>query len=246
MSKEVRTVDDMLDEFNERLLRVFNLNVYARALALQQEEIDALDDYIARVKKYKYLAIRKVDEPLANLFFHCQCLMQSLQASLRVWVVLKTKRPSEAWAHLIDAQEYLDISRKAKPDATLSRFEERLRSMEDSLFPSQNLYNSAGFSETIGKCSICQQPFAMCDHLEGHIYMGQLCQRVDREIIEVNHGALVRDPRDRRCVLVKNSNDDGRMIDRFTLEDVGPKKDDGDQAMHVEGVIMSFRQLDLA
>jgi hypothetical protein len=246
MSSEATTIPEILEEFNQTIGRVFNLNVFSRALALQQEEIDSLDRYIARVKQYKYWAIEKAEEPLANLFFHCQCLLQSLQASLHVWVVLKTERPSDAWSHLIDAQEYLAVASKAKPDANCAQFEQRLCSMEESLFPSQSLYNSAGFSETIGKCSICQQPFLKCDHLEGHIYMGQLCQRVDRQILEVNHGALVRNPRDRRCILVKHSNDDGQMIDRFTLEDVGPKKEDSDQAMHVEGVIMSFRQLDLA
>jgi len=245
MSNEALTVAEILQQYNQTIDRVFNLNVFSRAVALQQSEIDELEHYIARIKQYKYWAINQADERLANLFFHCQCLLQSLQASLRVWVILKTDQPSDAWGHLIDAQEYLDVSRKAKPDSNLAQFEERLRVMESALFPHQNIYNSPGFSETIGKCSICQQPFAMCNHIEGHVYMGQLCQRVDRKILNVYHGAFVRNPRDRRCILVKYSNDDGRMIDRFTLEDVGPKKDNGDDVMHVEGVMMSFRQLDL-
>jgi hypothetical protein len=245
MPNEALTVAEIFQLYNQTIDRVFNLNVLSRAVALQQSEIDELDRYIARIKQYKYWAIDKADERLANLFFHCQCLLQSLQASLHVWVVLKTDRPSEAWSHLIDAQEYLDVSRKAKPDSNIAQFEERLRAMERSLFPSQNLYNSAGFSETIGKCSICRQPFAMCDHLEGQIYTGQLCRRMDRKILNVEHAALVRSPRDRRCILVKKSNDDGRMIDRFTLEDVGPRADSGDDTMHVEGVLISFRQLDL-
>ncbi|MFV2058660.1 MAG: hypothetical protein ACC707_19530 [Thiohalomonadales bacterium] len=115
--------------------------------------------------------------------------------------------------------------------------------MEIALFPGWALYNSPGHTETIGKCSICGSAFTKCEHIENNIYMGQLCLRIDRKLIEADHSALVKNPKDRRCIMTKVSGDNGKMIDYFTWEETNDIKGD-EEGMYVEGVILSFHSLD--
>lgn len=243
MGSEARTVNQIIDEYNAMIDDAANLNTFSRCLSHQEAKVQAIEAYVSQVRRYKHWAIRQQDEQLANLFLHFHCMLRAIQSSLSVWLTLKTKHPIDAWRHLVDAQEYADVAKKAKRHHGVEVLEEQLNAMERSLFPHQNVFNSPGFTETIGKCSVCGEPFAVCDHVEGHIYMGIFCRRVDRQILDINHSAVVANPRDRRCVFAKYS-ESGRMVDRFTLEDLGPSKDDGN-GMLVEGVIISFKQLEL-
>lgn len=69
--------------------------------------------------------------------------------------------------------------------------------------------------------------------------MGRLCQRIDRKIVRFDHFALVKNPRDRRCIFTKISEDDGQEIDYFTWEKTGIKKDNSD-GMHAEVIALKI------
>lgn len=64
-------------------------------------------------------------------------------------------------------------------------------------------FNSPGIVESIGNCNICEAEYGKCNHIEGLLYCGIVCQRINRKIIEVNHSALVKNPKDKRCILLK-------------------------------------------
>ncbi len=214
----------------------------------QSSQVAVLDAYIVRIKGFKYGAISQGVEPVANRLFHFQCFAQALRAYFQVWLSFKAERYSEAWGNLIDAYEYSAIAAKASDEQSNEILDQRLGEIERTLFPSFSVYLSSGFTQTIGKCSICGEPFGVCDHLENTVYMGRLCRRVDVQIIEMDHVSLVDDPRDRRCIIPEVENENGQMVNRFTqkvADDIPPSAESEEKGRSVRGVLMNFKTLDL-
>ncbi|MCU8019728.1 hypothetical protein L5M36_23035 [Shewanella sp. SM72] len=217
---------------------------YTRSTVIQRQKITMCDDYLGVIKQYKHQAIERNNEHNANQFFHMQCVINSLRSFLHMWVQLKENDFENSWTYLVDAQEYISIALRINDYEGIRNLENRLNSAEESIFPGWKIYNSPGFVETVGKCSICHESFSVCDHLENEIYMGRLCQRVDREIVRTDHFAFVENPRDRRCIITKTSDDEGNEIDYFTWEETG-KKFDNNEGHHVVGRMFCFPRLDV-
>lgn len=235
--------DEIESIFIEAIDNAQAVNFYTRSIRLQKEQINLLDSKINQFKGFKNYAIKNKDEPMANALLGMQCMLSSLRSSLKCWISVKENNFMEAWGYLIDAHEYCDIAIKVKTFQGLENLKVHLTGIERSIFPHWALYNSIGVLETIGKCSICGITFNDCEHLEGEIYIGRLCQRVERNIIEVNHCALVPIPHDKRCILTHISRD-GKSIDNFTHEPTGVLTDDKD-GLTTQGVIMTTKLLDL-
>ncbi|MDP0562007.1 MAG: hypothetical protein QS721_06635 [Candidatus Endonucleobacter sp. (ex Gigantidas childressi)] len=218
---------------------------YTISINLQKQKIDECSKYIENFKGYKYQAQKRKNEEESNELFHMQCMLNTMKSSLLLWVKLKEELYHEAWCHLIDAQEYIVVARKIREYDGLEVFYKKLVAYED-LFPSKKIYNSLAFTETVGICSVCHKPFYECEHIENNIYMGILCQRVDRQILEAKHLALVENPRDRRCIINKMSNKDGVIIDQFTLEETDEKIEPSDNNLHAKSTIFHFPGLDFS
>ena len=221
-------------------------NCFTRSIDLQKKKFEECNHFIAQIKLYKSQAVSANDEYIANQFFHMQCILNALSSVFSMWCLIKTDKYQKAWNSLIDAQEYVVIALKIEQYEGLLNFQSNLLSIEEAMFPSWKLYNSPGMTETIGICSICKENFALCDHIENQIYMGSLCQRIDREIIDYNHTAFVEKPRDRRCIITEISDDNGNMLDYFTWEKTGEKREiSGDALAHVTTVMLHFNGLDV-
>jgi hypothetical protein len=161
-----------------------------------------------------------------------------------MWITLKNSEFKESWNHLIDAQDYISIAIKIDDYEGVRNLQKKLESAEQSLFPNWALYASPSFVEKIGKCSVCGESFISCEHIENEVYMGKLCLRVDREIIRVAHAALVKNPRDKRCIITEISDDDGNTLDNFTREKTG-KKVENSEGMNVSVALFSISTLDV-
>ena len=220
------------------------LNYYTRSKRLQEEKIVECDEFIHEIKIFKAQAVEKSSEAAANEFFLMQCVVNAFKASLSMWVSLKDDSYQKSWSYLIDAQEYLCFALKIREYEGILNFQKHLKSIEKAVFPGWALYNSSGFVETIGKCSICGKEFTECNHIENQIYLGSLCQRVDKKIIELDHSALVENPRDKRCIINKISDSDGNMIDYFTWEKTGEIKLNS-EGKDMECVLFSIPSLDV-
>lgn len=240
---EPMTVGALEEECYAFIDHCADLNFFVRSVDLQRKKVAEIDALVERVRSYKLGAIQAQHEPAANRLFHVQCMLRAVQASLSVWVELKGGKHHEAWRLLVDAQEYKDVALLTRDYEGIRNLEAKLNQMREALFPHFSLFSSPGWVETVGRCSICGSPFAVCDHIEKHVYMGKLCRRVDRQVLETLHIALVKSPRDRRCVIAKRSEGD-RMIDNFTLEDAGPRKPEG-EGMLIESVMFTPDRLDL-
>ncbi len=244
MSEKEITIEEIHSNYCDFIDSCGKFNFYTRSKITQETKISECSQYIQLIKSYKNQAIEKGDEKVANKIFHMQCMINATKSFLLMWVKLKEDEFNKSWSYLIDAQEYVSIALRIEDYEGVRNLEVRLKGAEDSIFPGWSIYNSPGFVETIGKCSICNEPFSKCDHIENTIYMGRMCHRIDRKIINVDHFAFVENPRDRRCIITKISDDDGNEVDYFTWEKTGIKLDIS-KGMHAEGVMFSIPTLDV-
>lgn len=213
-------------------------NCFTRSMDEQKNKAEECNAFIAQIKHYKAQAINANDEFSANQFFHMQCVLNALHSIFNMWCSIKENKFQQAWNQLIDAQEYVVVALRIEEYEDLIKFQKKLLSIEEAIFPGWALFNSPGVKETIGKCSICGENFALCEHIENEIYMGALCQRVEREIIGCDHTAFVEKPRDRRCIVTEISDDDGCMIDYFTWEKTGEKVEISAGSVAIVRVVM--------
>lgn len=245
MTDKTISFDDIRNEYSDFINSCGKFNFFTRSKRIQSEKIVECEHYLKVIKSYKKQLIVQGVEALANELFHMQCMVNASRSSLLMWIALKEDKFNDAWSYLVDAQEYISIALKIKDYEGVRNLEKRLQGAEESIFPGWSLYNSPGFVETIGNCSICGESFSLCDHVENQIYMGQLCQRIDRKIVRADHFAFVKNPRDRRCIITKISEDDGQEIDYFTWEKTGKKKDNSD-GMHAEAILFKIPTLDVS
>jgi len=244
MSKSKVIIKEIVESYSKLIDSCEKFNCFTRSEKNQFEKIKECESGLKELKLYKRQAIELQNEYLANRFFHMQCMLNSMRSSLNMWIELKKQNFHNAWDRLIDAQEYLTIAFKIDDYEGIRNMEKFLSNIENSIFPGWAFYNSPGQTETIGNCSVCNKIFSICDHIENNIYMGQLCRRINIEIIEFHHSSLVERPKNRRCIVTKISNDDGKMIDYFTWEETGLIKN-VDEGMTIEGVIVNYHDLDL-
>ncbi len=239
------STQDVIDSYNNFIDSANSLNLLVRSTRLQKEKIEDIEEYIRFIKSFKHQAASKGDERFANLLLHFQCMLRCVQSSLNMWLHLKDEDYQKAWSCLVDAQEYKDVALKIEDHDGVRRMEDFLTKVREVVFPPWGHYNSAAFSSTIGHCSICNESFGDCDHIEGLIYAGRLCRRVGVQILEGYHSAIVENPRDRRCIITEVSKDNGRMMDVFTLEEsVEVREKEEGVAGYMNGVILTTVSLD--
>ena len=244
MIDKENSFNEMHNDFCSFIDSFANYINYTRSKEAQNQKILECEKYLKSIKHQKYQAVRIENERYANQFFHMQCMINTLKSFLLMWIKLKENDFENSWKSLVDSQEYLAIALKINSYEGALNLQNSLKSAEELLFPKWGKYLSSGFIETVGKCSICHNLFTICDHIENGIYMGSICQRIDREIVEIDHLALVNSPRDRRCIMIKMSDDEGNEIDSFTLEKTG-KRLDNSKGRNFQGIVFCFPTLDL-
>jgi hypothetical protein len=248
MKNKSLTLKDIQDDFIEFIDLCNKYTIFTCSKKIQKEQVIKCEEYIKKIKYYKQCVTHNnieevVIDAFLNELFHMQCFVNSISSILSMWIELKDEKSYSAWCCLVSAQEYIEVASKIKEYEGVINWKKRLLDIEKLIFPNL-VYLSGGYIESIGKCSICSKNFTECDHVENHVYMGKLCQRVDKEIKAVHHVAIVKNPRDRRCI-IKSKTIDGYYIDCFTFEKTGKKSIEKDGALHCESIILSTSELDL-
>jgi hypothetical protein len=243
---------EIYGEYCEFIDQCHRLNCFTTSSRIQKSQVQEVQDQILKTKAYKEQAIQHQDEHCANHLFHMQCVLNAMRSSLLMWIELKQEKYFEAWVLLVDAQEYLNVALQISDYIGIRNFEDFLVHVENAVFPQHNKYNSPGFTETIGDCSICRENFSLCDHIEQKVYTGKLCFRINRRILSADHVALVDNPKDKRCIITKISNEAREMINIFTkeidgqcpsgVEPVQPKVEE--EGIQIECTILSMKSLD--
>jgi hypothetical protein len=248
MSKTI-TFEDIVEKFNISLDEALKMVIFVRDIELQKAQVSVLSKQVEEIRQYKYQAIEYKDEEKANLFFAFHNLLNSVKSCIESIIYLKENEHQKGWSKFVDAEEFLDYAALQKGKLFgLVNYHQHLVHMQKCLFPEWKIFNSPGIVETIGDCNICDVQYGECDHIEGLLYSGIVCQRINRKFIRADHSALVEKPKDRRCIITKISTDDGYMKDYMTLKMLDEKvKDDGNKEKHMnmECILMSTNTLDI-
>lgn len=221
-------------KYNKLLEESRKLDFIVRDKDLQEVQVKKLDEFRRYLKSYKQQAVQRSNEELANTFFHLQCLINAQMSSLQIWISIKDGKNQKAWNHLIDAQEYLVYAiQTSDGHDVLNEFTTKLAYVERLIFPGFPVYSSLGLIFTGGVCSICEKPIEDCEHIEGRIYWGKVCQRIRIEKVDIDHSSVVSNPKDRRCIITEFGADDGFVHDYISwkvLRSVEKEEDKGRQA----------------
>lgn len=218
-SRKMKMIEftDTIEKYNAIIKESLSFNYLLRDSDLQKEQIEVLENFRKEIKSYKYQFIEQKNETLANVFFHFQCVLNAIKSNLELWILIKERNYEVAWKKLVDAQEYLEVALRIDGDHYgIDDLLNTLLQIEKLIFPGWPLFNSCGFIEKRAKCSICKQKYGDCEHLEGLVYMGRLCQRIEREFVRFDHSALVKNPYDKRCIIRWVSTEDGKKRDYIT------------------------------
>jgi len=123
-----------------------------------------------------------------------------LSAYGRLWSLIAEGRFSASWIVLQDALDELRLIR-CHSGLDVTQAEAMLLELEKA-YP-YNVFASIGATVAHFECSICGQDMdsLACPHRKGHLYRGVRACGIAKELVEVDHISLVRQPRDKRCVI---------------------------------------------
>lgn len=243
---ERKTIEQIRQAYNEHLENCTKYLFYTRSTEKQKEIVANLMTFKEEIKRYKYGAIKARNEQAANILFHFQCILNSNISLLELWINLKSNKYNEAWDSLIEAEKYLEYGIKCVDGHYgLEEYGKKLIEIEHSIFPGFPYYNSMGIIIKGGKCSICGQPFTKCKHIEEKIYWGRVCRIIEPEKIDIDHSAIVKIPKDRRCIITEISDEEGSMINYFTWDRSKKLPEDKRGERIISGVLFYNKELDI-
>ncbi len=244
MATERATLDQLTEEYEAAMREAEIFAFLVRDAELQMEQVGVLRTLKDRIRGFKAGARQAEDERAANELFHVQCGLNAMISLLTMWVDLKKANYYSAWDRLIDAEEYISVAMRASEGGpALGKILERLKEVERVIFPGFRVFNSAGLLIRGGECSVCGKWFGVCEHIEGRVYWGCLCRRINAEIVKVDHVAIVGEPRDRRCVMTETTTDDGFYRDCMTWKK-GRKLEDGPEGHRITGIIFRYKSIE--
>jgi len=249
------SLDTLTDFFDQLLEDAEFVSPLITDRQSQTEKRDILTQNLQVIKAYKKQAVSRSQEEVANLFLYYQCAFNSKISHLNMCLSIKDENAHSAWNYLIDMQEYFKyavqafrVSMLASPPMIegLLEHKKKLQAIEEVIFHKFPLYHSCGFRIHGGLCSICGNLIDICEHIEEIIYMGSVCKRIltESDVVELDHSSIVKNPKDRRCIVTKFFDKDGIGIDYITKKELPDKKDESENGTF-EMVMFNTRQLDI-
>lgn len=204
------TFQETIEYFNEGIKSAEIFRTLAKSSKLQIEQCYALDLLQINAARFKQASIQRADEDAANMFLAYECAIGAVRSELLMLILLKRDMPNEAWDQLIAAQMgCMDASRAHTGFAHCQQRLEDLNQYEGLVFPPQ-AFMSVGFLSDSLDCSICDKPYANCEHLRGKPYMGRFCE-INHRNPRGDHAALVDIPADKRCRVTSVQVREGHM-----------------------------------
>ncbi len=186
-------------------------------ITLQENMVEELSKLIPWIKGAKAKLAESGDGEKANNFLYLQSTIYALISLINCIINTKKNDFQQAWMDVIDAEEYIALGTRLATEPDFILYLSKHREMiEKTFFPKIPIYSSLGSIVRGGKCNLCLSNYENCEHIEGTIYRGTLCRIIDQTNLTVNHTALVRNPRDRRCIPLEMENSNGKVEDIFT------------------------------
>lgn len=195
---EASKINGIIEQFNKQANDAACLVFIARDSSLQRACVSNLEAVHALIDAARREAASEGDANAANFLLGLKCAAIAFASELQVYLRLKDEKPEEAWDALIDTQDAFAAALRAdRRFAFLEPAATRAKELETYLFPPQ-MFLSAGMIVRKQVCSICDEDYSECDHLEGLPYCGEFCA-VQLAEVEADHVAIVEEPANRRC-----------------------------------------------
>jgi hypothetical protein len=191
------TREEMLKAADDVLKDALGYGYVSIGSELQEEAIARVEGLQSKIEQYRKDAITQKDEESANLAWIVGRFADGIHQFLSIWLHIKNDQMESAWDALINAQGNLESALKLRHAEGLSRLNHNLHAIEKLLFPPCSFISSSILYGST-KCSICGSEYGECDHVSGRLYMGEMCCQVVRNILSVDHVAIIDDPEDKR------------------------------------------------
>lgn len=165
---------------------------------------EALTELLNDIKKIKDGTIVKSEQIQNELFVFC-AYIKFLISYATIWEKLVDQKYGNSWTSLQNTIDQFRIvkkfSCKNKDSKHLSFFENQLISLE-KLYP-YNIFFSIGAVVDYFECSICGLDIDSdkCPHFKGELYNGEIAVAIAKNIRELDHVSMVKNPADKRCIV---------------------------------------------
>lgn len=162
----------------------------------QSPELDELNSQLTQARELYALA---ADEVLNDIFVLERYVLMFREYGL-LWHQIANSKFSESWNILQNVFNQIRVIRRFS-QINLNVFEDQLCALE-TLYP-YNIFFSMGAVVEIFECSICGEDIDSfkCNHRRGELYRGEMAIAIARNIMQLDHLAIVENPMDKRCVV---------------------------------------------
>jgi hypothetical protein len=217
-----RDLEPLVREWEALLQDCRRFAYMARAIEFQRDAVDRLAAFAEALLERKRDAQTRQAEDEANLLLGILTMLNAVRSELLMFIALKEDRTSEAWDHLVVAQNDVGAAVRAAPQlASAERYVDVLLVHEQNLFPRQ-VFLSPSMLIGRSQCTICGSPYGECVHVAGRAYMGEFCVRYITEVDRIEEISVVGDPADKRRRVESVKADDGAHRDYLTWRPVDP------------------------
>jgi hypothetical protein len=209
MSSEIDPIGAKYEPFNEATKEFAVLLSIARHDSLQRAALQEIDRWRQTITGWKREAIAARSEDQANYCLGLECICNFFSSELEMWLLLKDRKPDDAWGKLIEAQNA--VANALRAHRSFSDWDYhvgRLQSIEELVFPPQN-FVSAGLRVKRQICSLCGEEYEDCPHLVGIPYWGEFCWRILQDFT-ADHIAFTDTPANKRCRVTYIHLDEGK------------------------------------
>ncbi|MFJ2458432.1 SEC-C metal-binding domain-containing protein [Pseudomonas neuropathica] len=140
-----------------------------------------------------------------------------------LWRQIASSKFSESWITLQNAFDLIRLIRRFSNIDT-SAIEDQLYALE-TLYPYKVFFSMGAVVEWF-ECSICGKDIDSfdCNHRKGELYLGRIAYATARNIVQLDHIAIVDQPADKRCVISFSNEDNCFSAVRYLGELISSKK----------------------
>lgn len=189
--------NDMLKDAETVLGKALEFGYMSVGVEHQHKAISDIEVLQKELEQHRKDAISRNDETLANLAWIAARFAHATHQFISMWVHFKKDEMESAWDALVSAQENLETAMRLRHASGFAELSRRLNVAEILLFP-PCAFTSASLLFRSMECSICHAEYGDCEHVAGSLYMGEMCYKLPRDVMHIDHVAIVDEPEDKR------------------------------------------------
>lgn len=172
---------------------------YLAQVDRQPQAVFGLEAWKTRIERTRLRNARGPDALFDDLYVLDRCV-DFLVTYARVWRFIAQSQFTASWNVLQDALDLLRLIKRFSA-IDISFFENQLTELEHA-YP-YSVFFSIGAVVARFECSLCGRDMDSldCPHRRGHLYRGRMAHAVAKNMVELDHVAMVEQPQDKRCVI---------------------------------------------